>query len=657
MKRRKSKADRGRAAGAKEQGRPEEIAGTVRKAKAVDARIERVKQDERQVEEDELALAARGGSRQVTRTLERRAEKVRERKLRLLERDDEYIEQALKEKRALDSAALAEGTTNADELLYVIVDELELLPLFEDLSPPATRTNTEGKEVKRRFMYPSVVLNLVSLLSRFLGLGSGPEVQAQVLCDPRWMTLLGFTLEEIREGATKRSAGLRGKTREGGGGRFVDADELGPVRTRIDDKGSRGAFSSQTLAGHESDLPEKRLERFFNGIVRAIANKGFFPGHIRTSLDTTDEEVVPSLEEAGKVKKKTKVTTKARRPKKVEVMIRGFKVWVLMEVETGLPLALKFATIERPDNEFAREVVDQAIANLEGYSTIVSVALDRGFLDGDLLYWLKTERDIEWVCPAKENMEVTKEARERVTGVLQEFQAQVAASAAEQRAEAPLETASRLAGLMEEHDGVRFFQRCLRDDREPLIVAQVNDLYYTDFYGPGGSSSSRVHSKSFRPTPLHATVVLNWPDRARTDRQDQLENDEEGKGPVVILSASPEAGLTRYDRYDERSLIENRVNRDGKQFLGLGTTLARNAAAVRSATYFSTVALMLYRVLRLLQEAAEEAFDRRGEQLGILRYRREVLLKNRGKVIISTDGRFGFVPLTTIMALGGFAFR
>lgn len=407
---------------------------------------------------------------------------------------------------------------------------------------------------------PSVALNLVSLLSRFLGLGSGPEVQAQVLCDPRWMTLLGFTLEEIREGATKRAAGLRGKTREGGGGRFVDADELGPVRTRIDDKGSRGAFSSRTLAGHESDLPEKRLERFFNGIVTAIAKKGFFPGHIRTSVDTTDEEVVPSLEEAGEVKKKTKVATKARRPKKVEVMIRGFKVWVLME-------------------------------------------------------------------------------------------------AAEQRAEEPLETASRLAGLMEEHDGVRFFQRCLRDDREPLLVAQVNDLYYTDFYGPGGSSSSRVHSKSFRPTPLHATVVLNWPDRARTDRQDQLEDDEEGKGPVVILSASPEAGLTRYDRYDERSLIENRVNRDGKQFLGLGTTLARNAAAVRSATYFSTVALMLYRVLRLLQEAAEEAFDRRGEQLGTLRYRREVLLKNRGKVIISTDGRFGFVQLATIMALGGFAFR
>ena len=46
------------------------------------------------------------------------------------------------------------------------------------------------------------------------------------------------------------------------------------------------------------------------------------------------------------------------------------------------------------------------------------------------------------------------------------------------------------------------------------MVAQVDKLTCTDFYGPGGASSSRLSSKKFRPTPLFATVVLRWPGRS-----------------------------------------------------------------------------------------------------------------------------------------------
>ena len=60
------------------------------------------------------------------------------------------------------------------------------------------------------------------------------------------------------------------------------------------------------------------------------------------------------------------------------------------------------------------------------------------------------------------------------------------------------------------------------------MVAQVDKLTCTDFYGPGGASSSRLSSKKFRPTPLFATVVLRWPDR-RT------------KGGTLSLSATTAA--------------------------------------------------------------------------------------------------------------------
>jgi len=286
-----------------------------------------------------------------------------------------------------------------------------------------------------------------------------------------------------------------------------------------------------------------------------------------------------------------------------------------MEVETGLPLAFAFDTIEKPENEHARAVIDQARANLKGYSRLVGVALDRGFLDGDLLWWLKKERRFE--------------------------------------AESPLETARRLSRGGRAHDGVTFFERQVETNRESLVVAQVDGLECTDFYGPGGSSSPRLNSKKFRPTPLFATVVLSWPDRSAKDRKDEQEHDEESKGPVVLLSPAAEHGLVRYDHYDERSLIENRVNRDGKQYFGLGEALARNRAALLSATVFSTLALMFYRGLELHEEQMAEQSDRRAEALGVLRYRRQRMLLNRGTVIVIVGDRYARLTMIEVVVLLG----
>ena len=83
-------------------------------------------------------------------------------------------------------------------------------------------------------------------------------------------------------------------------------------------------------------------------------------------------EVVPSFEGQA-VGKKVNVETKARRPRQVEVTVRGFKVWYLMDIETGLPLSFAFDQIEKPEGEHARAVVDKARANLKGHAQLVSV--------------------------------------------------------------------------------------------------------------------------------------------------------------------------------------------------------------------------------------------------------------------------------------------
>jgi hypothetical protein len=609
--------------------------------------------EEREGLDTALAQAEEKGlPRQQRRAMERAREKLDARALRLLERNDEAVRRVLQQKGRITDVMSAAGPTDADELLHFALVELDLLSVFEALAVPDTRVDPEsGEEKQRRMTYAPVVLNLLAVIGRFLGLTSGPELQAAILADERWMGLLGFNAQEVRDGASKRSVGLVGKTREGAGGKFVDAGPVGPARARIE--GPRGALSAQTLAAHESDLPAQALATAFNAVVRRLAEKGFFGKRLRTALDTTGEEVVPSFEGAGVVRKKTKVVTKARRPRQVEVLIQGFKLWFLMDVETGFPMAMALDTIEKAENVHVRTLVDQAIENLEGHSEIVSMALDRGFLDGDLLSWLYRERHIRWVCPSKEKMDVTQEARERVSQTLARQQRQLPGAHGELRAEEPLETARRLARGNDIYEGVRFFERCKRENCETLVVAQVDDLTCTGFYGEGGSNSSRTHSKHFMPTPLHATVVLCWPDRSAIDREDEQAHDEPSRGPLVLLSADREGGLVRFDRYDERSLIENRLNRDGKQYFGLGRSLARNRAALWSATVFSTLALMLDRALRLHLEKAQEHLDLRQERLGVLRYRRQLELQNRDKILVTTETCYGIFPLREFARLAG----
>jgi len=260
--------------------------------------------------------------------------------------------------------------------------------------------------------------------------------------------------------------------------------------------------------------------------------------------------------------------------------------------------------------------------------------------------------NISWLAPAKANMQVTAEARQRVDKALQR---------AAQAGQAPLDTALRLAASGKLVNGIRFSCRHVAADRAPLVVAQVDRLECTDWYGAGGAGPSRVNSKGFRPTPLHATVVLSWPDRPTGDADDATEHDDDGAGPgpLVLLSPQVETGLARLDRYAQRSLIENRVYRDAKQHFALGSSQARNVDAWWSASIFSLAALMLYRGLQAHTEAEEQRAverDRRAPSLGVLRYRRLVELQHRDKVMVLADGCFAVIELAELMWYAGFAY-
>lgn len=585
-------------------------------------------------------------SRQVRRHLARRRVKVEARVMRLLEREEEYIRGLLSTGKKVEGAYPLGTTTNGDEFLWVAMEHLDLLPALGELKPEETYFNAKtGKEVRHREMHAPEVLNGLSLLSRGLGLTSGPDIQTGVLADTRWMALFGYAPTEVEQGYTRRSAKLLGKTRDGEGGRFEEVDDLGQVRNRSDLTQVRGVLSSQTLGGHERELPPQRLADLLNRAVAKVASLGLLPKHVHGVLDTTGIEVSSTFAGAGTVRRKVKVATKNRRPRTVEALLRGFKVWLLMDAETAIPLAMVVDTIDVADITLARRVVEQAQANVAGHAKLTHLAIDRGFLDGDFLWWLKEERKIIWTLPSKEKMKVTQEARALVEQAIRQ---------ARQGEEEPLETARRLAARGIKIETVSFCEHSLGPNKRPLVLANVDGLYETDFYGPGGASSSRVHSKKYRPTLLSASVVLNWPDRPRSDLEDEKTHDgEEAKGPVVILSPVPEEGRARYDRYDQRSRIENLLNRDGKQHFALGTALTRTAEGMNAAVHFSVLALLVWRVMVQLQDQAESG-DRRSERLGIKRYRRLVAMRDRDKVLVYADGRFAIMTMNELLEFVGF---
>ena len=91
------------------------------------------------------------------------------------------------------------------------------------------------------------------------------------------------------------------------------------------------------------------------------------------------------------------------------VTVFGFKIWVLWDPNSGLPIAMRFATIETSDITLAREVIEQAISNLREHAEITSIAMDRGFMDGKMLWWINS-RGIIFYIPAKSNQNVYDDA-------------------------------------------------------------------------------------------------------------------------------------------------------------------------------------------------------------------------------------------------------
>lgn len=500
-------------------------------------------------------------------------------------RDDAQVASALHETRTMDQVYPLSEAAFFDELFHYL-REIGAWELLEDLDPK----NREGA------LYPFLTFVLVTIMRCVGGVQSMLATRDVLLTDEALMGVLGFNAAQVRDGSNDRGLSRRTK----------------PVEIR-------GAFSYETVADNIVAVGKDKLGAMFNGVVRCLAKQGIFPKRIDALLDATDDEATPGYEtddgkEVPSVTREKRPDVRANRPaKKTKVTVFGWKVWVVWEPVSRIPLAIAIDGINVADNEHAYEVLAQARKNVEGYATIRSVALDRGFLDGNLLAKIDGEGAIVYL-PAKSNLTITTDAREIA-----------------RRAEA-------LAAQGRALDGTTYQERVEKVQRgagknatveeRKTVVVGIRELP-CDWWREGGSSSAAT-SKSFEPKRLNATVVLRW-NGAPADAEKE----------VVFLTTDPANDpFVAFDAYDDRSLIENTCNREAKERWFLEHHPKRSEAGMRLHAYFVFMCMGLVSAFRCYKEQALEA-ERTGEDTGIARFRRQLALKNRDKVVVFCGEHFG----------------
>jgi hypothetical protein len=516
-------------------------------------------------------------------------------------RDDRSVAAQLHATRALDDVHALDEAAFFDELFHYLRD-VGLWPLLEQLDP-ATREHA---------LYPFIRFVLVTIMRCVGGVQSMLAMHDLLLTDEALMGLVGFNAVQVQHGATTRGLGRR--------------------TTPVD---IRGPFSYETIADNLVAIGPDKLVQLFNGAITCLARRGLFAKKLDLALDATDDEATPTYQtDDGRevphvVREKRPDVRYNRHAKKVEVRAWGWKVWIAWEPQAKVPLALAIDGINEPDNKHAYAVLKQAQANVAGHATVRSVALDRGFLDGKLLSAIDADGIIVYI-PSKAKLTITGEAR----GIAQ----RAAAAAARGRT---------LEGCAYQERSETITHGAGKNARAETLTTTVVGIAELpcDWWGAEGSTS-KVNAKSFEPRQLRATVVLRWDGAPK-------EADKE----VVILTTDPSADpFVAFDAYDDRSLIENTCNREAKEHWFLEHHPKRSEAGVRVQAYFVLLCMALVEGFRAAKAQDDEA-ARRGQELGITRYRRQLYVQNRDKVAVFIGCCFGIFRTYEMLLLIGVSVR
>jgi hypothetical protein len=511
----------------------------------------------------------------------------------MAERDDAAVAGAIERGEEVDGIYSLEEAGLLDGFFHWL-EEMGILGKLQQVSMDGVK----------RVLYVGFALVLLYFLKTLFGVESMNSLPSLLFSCTAAMTLVGFNARQIAEGATRRGDDKR------------------------KNKAKQGPLSPQTLGKYICKIPLQTMADCYNGCILCLAGAGMFPALVGVIMDGSDLVTTEKYKGCGKRKREEKFKDKEGQWRVREVIEFGWKVLVVLEARTRIPIAVKVVEIQESECNYTLEMLEMAQANLGSSSRIVKVVFDRGYLDGETLYEMD-RRGLIFVIPARSDMQITGAARG------------LAFTDCGRRAE-------RVVEVRRGHG-----KKSWRERLRTRVVGLPGLTSYAQ-YGPAGADKGQ-YRKDFVGNRINGVVVLEW------------ENKVHGrdKAPVFLTNAPVEDPFGPFDDYDGRSVIENVAFREGKQGWHLEHAPQKTAEGVTIHVYFTLLVMALTTAYRLwcrrqvVQEEGEEALadlEAAGawiEPSGIRVFRRKVQQKNRDLVIIFWQGKYGIFSLVQLAGLVG----
>jgi Transposase DDE domain len=281
-----------------------------------------------------------------------------------------YDGEEIEELHELSAAGLLDA-------LFAFLEERGMMALLEEMELPDVQ----------RVLVPAIQVLLLYLLNVLFGHESLNQLPRVLFSNMALMELVGFNGRQVEEGLTKRGEARR-KNRK-----------------------KQGPLSPQCLADNICKLSQEQMEDLMNQMVRLLVAWGLLDGERLAALDGSKLETPKTYEGCGKLKQTRSVKIKGQKARMTEeYYIYGWKVLVLIDVHTPLPLAVKVVKIQEDEGRWLVPLFEQAQQHLGRRGHINTIVIDRGYLDGEDL-WRVHQMGVIFVVVSKSNMAVTQDAQ------------------------------------------------------------------------------------------------------------------------------------------------------------------------------------------------------------------------------------------------------
>lgn len=428
----------------------------------------------------------------------------------------------------------------------------------------------KGEGYERRMVEISQLLMTYNA-KILLGITSMNQVPDMLFKDIGLLMVLGYTARQIKKGICQRSK-KRGKEKQ-------------------------GPMCKDTLADALERFSTVEIEKVLNDSVKILNTQEFIRDEIYI-IDATDIETTDKCTGCGR-----RTTEKKKTDKKTGVEITeyetkyGFKLLAIRGVDSGVVVAAKIMEIQESANKYTLELIKQAEKNTG--DKIKILLLDRGFVDGKILWTIKHDYGIDFVIPAKTTMHVSRDAR----------------------------------GCRDSRFGEGYQWT---EETKEIRVTGLKGLISYDQYGDDEHNNKPQNSKDFEANPINAIMVTKWNGKEY----------KPGKEKVFLTSLRVDKPLSVLSKYDLRSLIENTTFKELKSGWLIENIPKKTKQAVITHVFLTVCMYNMCKIYRskLGKEIAEN---------GIRKFRTRTFSMTKNKIVVISEPYYAVFDLEEMAILWG----